>query len=515
MFRVVNILLAVIFVVAQIVNAVPAAAIILPPSNPELIITELKVRNQSTGHDELIELFNTTEEPLRLSEYFLEYTAGTNISSVQIGVQMLAAKSYIVLTKQTRDISHVGFIPHSTPLPFSDLDHTGGTLRIVKSDNTIIDEISWTKEELSITTAGVYPAVVLQCQGTSASCTSLSITRVMELDGSYNVNSPSWHMIAASPVSSILTDPPDPEPEEDPGAVEESETPPLTCEGLVITEVLPNPEGSDANGEFIELFNPTNEFINLGGCALQVSGSTKQYALPSVNIDPGMYASFSAQTTGLTLPNSAGGTVWLLSPTDEIAQVAYPPDLDDDESWSFINSQWQISYAPTPGLKNIAMSLKPCPEGQARTEDNTKCQTIILAAGAALTPCKIGQERNPATNRCKNIANLSSISLTPCKQGQERNPDTNRCRNVLGENTLTPCDNGEERNPDTNRCRKIVAGASETLADIKDVKSPMKNNGFSWVLVVVVIALAAGYAIYEWRNDISLRLRKLASVFKK
>lgn len=300
--------------------------------------------------------------------------------------------------------------------------------------------------------------------------------------------------------------------------------PSVTCEGIVISELLPNPAGTDTGHEFIELHNPTNEVINLKGCDLQSTASTtKTYTFGDLSLQPGEYRSFSDATTGISLPNSSGGTAWLLSPTDELQAITYPANMEDDTSWAVSGSTWATSYTPTPGAANVVTPLKPCDDPtQVRSADTGRCSTPTSDAttssttaaatsgtASAPTPCKEGQERNPATNRCRNIATATAATQSACKAGQERNPDTNRCRNIASSGTTAKeCPTGQVRNPDTSRCKKATTSATSS-AGIKSVKDMATSNTASHgkpygLIAVIVIIGAIAYAIYEWHQEISL-----------
>jgi Lamin Tail Domain len=302
-----------------------------------------------------------------------------------------------------------------------------------------------------------------------------------------------------------------------------------TCEGIVINEFLPNPSGSDAGHEFIELYNPTKAAIALDGCSLQTSAGSKTYDLSGAVLQPGQYQAFYDSQTGLTLPNSAGGTVWLLSPTDELQSIDYPANMADDVAWARFNDAWQATYAPTPNAANISMPQAPCPAGQYRDSATNRCRDIATSSSTTLKPCAPDQYRNPATNRCKakisaatlaacaanqyrnpatnrcKLISSTSGSLKPCKPGHERNPATNRCKSTASSNSLKPCKPGWIRNPATNRCRKgAVKGAS--IAGIKDVSSPTATGSTQWWLAAGAVLAALGYALYEWRQEITARL---------
>jgi hypothetical protein len=233
----------------------------------------------------------------------------------------------------------------------------------------------------------------------------------------------------------------------------------------------------------------------------------------------------------ISLTNS-GGYVWL---EDIFGIQRYEETLVEyadagsetflNQSWAFNdqNDAWQWAV-PSPTGPNTfpevtvispVVTLSDCPAGKYRNPETNRCRTIEEAVNA-LAACEEGKERNPATNRCRSIITTAVATLTPCDTGQERNPLTNRCRkSVLAASSLAPCDDGEERNSDTNRCRKVLAAANGKLAAVEDVKSPMKATSPPWLLVGAAVLLVIGYAVYEWRQELLIQVRKVTAFFHK
>jgi hypothetical protein len=520
MLRVVNLTVFVCSLLIPVFSGELVAAENAPA--PSLIITEVKIRYDTAvpfDYDEFIELYNASEVSVDLAGFYLEYYNATNPIPTQQPVQkplfqsLLGAGEHLILAKQPLQI------PDSQQSPFSSLSDSGGRLRLTTSEGDVIDEIAWTNSSLLATSEGTYPVIVYQCNSSTVLCSSnrsKSISRSQDSDGKYVVStSASWSLVVPSPQSSELLEYPAHDPSPNPVPDPIIETPPqitTTCEGIILSEVLPNPTGSDTGHEFIELHNPTNETISLKGCLLQTSANSEKYNLPDIGMDPGTYTVFNDMVTGLTLPNSAGGTVWLLSPTEEISTTSYPTNIEEDAGWSYINGQWQISYISTPGRANIMLDVKPCPTGQIRNTTTNKCQNTAVTTVATLTSCKAGQERNPDTGRCRTIATTVSV-LVACKVGQERNLETNRCRNITNDNGLTSCPEGQERNSDTNRCRKVTNSAGSTLAAVTDMPSTSVSSHPKWWLAIAAATLALGYAAFEWRKDVILWFTKFKSKF--
>ncbi|MFV0556716.1 MAG: hypothetical protein ACK5LM_06420, partial [Lactovum sp.] len=274
------------------------------------------------------------------------------------------------------------------------------------------------------------------------------------------------------------------------------------CDWLVLSEILPNPSGSDSGNEYIEVSNPTQRIISLDGCSISVNDKLVELA---GEVQPeGYYV-----VKNVSLPNASGGTVILITTSGEEV-VIYPPDLRDDEAFALIDGEWLITNQPTEGTPNKGSVLKssslsssnstelaPCPEGKFRNPDTNRCKNI--GDSGALTPCKEGQVRNPETNRCKAVISLAS-ALKPCNTGQERNPNTNRCRKVSADGSdLKPCAENQERNPETNRCRKVVAAASTDVPSDTEGQNPSIN----YVVIAIVTVVALGYGVFEYRTSIA------------
>jgi hypothetical protein len=273
------------------------------------------------------------------------------------------------------------------------------------------------------------------------------------------------------------------------------------CIGVSLSEILPNPEGTDTGVEYIELFNGTNQVINLDGCSIKVGSAVKEL---TGTIQPGHLV-----IRGVTLPNSAGGVVEFITPTTEEA-VAYPGGLADNIAWALVNGVWQETNRPTPGEANVISvaeatvvsskeSLGACPAGKYRNPATNRCKSLTVAAG--LKPCDPGQYRNPETNRCKSTA-AALTTLKPCSPGQVRNPATNRCRKADSGAVLKACAIGQERNPETNRCRK-VAGASTSTPSSELDKAVESKRSVSFTVLGIVAVLALGYGLYEYRESIA------------
>lgn len=288
----------------------------------------------------------------------------------------------------------------------------------------------------------------------------------------------------------ILTpDPSDTEPVNEPGMVD-----------LLITEVLPNPAGSDTDKEFIELHNPNPEHtVSLENYVLRIGTSTvKTYAFPEFSsIPPLGYASFSNGLLGYSLNNTAG-KVQLVKNGELIGESVEYSSPKDDTSWALINDVWQYTQYPTPGSANVATAVYESSKILANT---TK-------------PCAANQARNPETGRCR-LAGGASSAPVPCKPNQERNPETNRCRNIAAATAPTPCKAGQERSLETNRCKTIVKMSSVGHGVAVQSKSDPALSWYYWVAIAAIVVLIVGYAVWEWRQELLSMWARLRTSFAK
>ncbi len=302
----------------------------------------------------------------------------------------------------------------------------------------------------------------------------------------------------------------------------------LDLKPLIITEMLPNSVGSDDGNEYIEIFNPNDQDVDLFNYLICIkTSSLKTYNFPSASIiKAGEYMSFSDGDISFTLINTSAIVELQSADGDLIDSVAYD-NPGEGLSWANINGVWQFTNRPTPGSENLPSYIKisrsqtatdselqPCAPNQYRNPETNRCKLIEPSSSSVLAPCKVGQYRSEETNRCRNIA--SDVSdLMPCAEGQERNPATNRCRNIVATNAmanLVPCKEGQERNPETNRCRNIVATSMPVASYAPEKTYESSGNNLMWWSLAAVGGTAIIYGVWEWRQEIVGLSKKVAGL---
>ena len=100
---------------------------------------------------------------------------------------------------------------------------------------------------------------------------------------------------------------------------------------IYISELLPNPAGKDADGEWMEICAAGTDAESLSGWKLQ-NAKGKSFSLPDQTLVPYACAAFDYSQTKLALTNT-GGAFYVVSPSGEITDTAiYEGTYKDDVS---------------------------------------------------------------------------------------------------------------------------------------------------------------------------------------
>lgn len=253
---------------------------------------------------------------------------------------------------------------------------------------------------------------------------------------------------------------------------------------VIITEVLPNPMGADAGGEFIEVYNAATQVVDISGFMVWVGNTpVKGMSLPVMDpLQPGEYRAIFNSVVPFTLVNTSG-KVRLTDHAENFIDETLPYD-SPEEGWSWIlmtENTWEYTNHSTPGEANML--------------DKSQLDDLVT-----VKECATNQYRHPETNRCRLLAIVAQP--TACKEGQYRSAETNRCRNNIVTATQTPCKAGQERNDETNRCRTIK---QLSKADYGVLGASSKTSPNQWYVIAAVgtvLAILLGYAAWEWRGEL-------------
>lgn len=152
---------------------------------------------------------------------------------------------------------------------------------------------------------------------------------------------------------------------------------------VYINEFIPDPEGTDQNNEWIELYNSDSETIDLSVWQIDdAQNGSASFKIPEgILIEPGQYLIFGRTQTKIALNNN-GDKVRLFYPNENLAQeIEY---LDAEAGWSVARQntdKYIWTSQPTPGQKNIisqqtADQLTPAKFSVTPTAKNYQAQNI-------------------------------------------------------------------------------------------------------------------------------------------
>lgn len=454
---------------------------------PIVFITEIQVNG-----DEFIELYNPTDEVQDLTGLSLWYRGSGNTVT-----ELIDLDGVFIYPYQFAIFGHFA-VPATVTAEFTNaLNNTKGEVYVAATtDSTeIIDQVAW--GDVSQDDGYHYSEEPAQSPPEGNSLQRCFDGNLVRLANPRNTNKEFMLYDNDLPtpffgIACVTTDLP--------GDV-------IDCSGVIINEI-----GANISDQFIELYNPSNEAVQLGGCLLQTNRSSMVFEITLTELAPGGYLSIAIHDTELTLTKTTTGTVYLLTSDGqtEIDTQEYS-NLNEDTSWAYFSEGWAQTYALTPGEKNVLQEYPSCDEGYYRNKETGRCNKVSI--NDSLVPCQPNQYRSLETNRCRLFGSTST--LTPCKEGQYRNPETNRCRKIASTSSLKPCDEDQYRNPETNRCRKkesiSVPEADYAVKGVDD--GPEAFTGW-WALGGVGV-LAAGYAGWEWRREITRFGQRFFRLFKK
>ncbi|MBR3135160.1 hypothetical protein IKG54_01160 [Candidatus Saccharibacteria bacterium] len=399
---------------------------------------------------EFIELINLADgsSPLPLAGYALRYTtkSGT-ISDLYVfpeGSQMVG-KTLLLRLASSPEASQADLTYTKT------LALDAGPLELVK-DSEVINSVCWTGASdclQKFTNKSGSRTTIVQDLGTKV----FSHVPIDDYQPAFDVDSPSYLP---------------------PPADEDAEPLEPKCRGLEFSEILTYYD-SDKSEQFIELFNGSDDTIDIFGCAIRYKN--KSYSLFGT-IDSGAYYVYRPEVT-LTKNPTTKNIYELIDITGDVLDtLTLPKGQKKSTSYAQFGyldgaENWLVTYSLTPGEMNTYQQYRTCPEGKVINEETGNC--VKAATIAEVKDCPAGKYRNPLTGRCKSIE--EDGVLAPCKEGYERNPETGRCRKI--------------RNNDGAAYPLIPTTASE------------KTSFIAGLAISAVLAVGIAYILLQYRPEIS------------
>jgi len=439
------------WVLAIILLTVASPTVASADTATHVVISEVQTATTSSASQEFIELYNPVATPVSVAGWTLEYKSATATDTpanwskratlagaiAANGFYLVAPKSYLLNADTDWSATLAG---------------TAGTIRVKDSAGNVVDKLGY-----GVTAIGAEgmpaaaPASGQSLERLPGRLDELAGNGVDTDDNSADFiirMQPAPQSIASSieladTVSDDDTAPPlltGDSPADDTVAA-----PALSSYAPIdITEILPNPMTPqlDSTDEYVELYNPNADAVNLVGYTLRTGSNFHDYyVLPDTTVLPGAYLTLYASQTNLAMPN-AGGAVELLDPSGVIVDQTSPYGAaPDGQAWAYFDSGWAWTLQLTPGQPNVLAALNPLP---ATVKASKAKATAKKAASAAKKKAKAAATK---TTKRKKAAKTKPLRALP---------------HLVAERDLQPA---------------------------------------NW-LIIILAALTIGYAIYEFRHDI-------------
>lgn len=129
--------------------------------------------------------------------------------------------------------------------------------------------------------------------------------------------------------------------------------------GIVINEILPSPEGPDAQKEWIEIFNENDFKVDISFWKIKdTEGRTKTYTFPKeTRIEAEGFLVLERPKTKITLNNDGDG-LELIQPDGKVINEVHYERALEGKSFSKIDDDWMWSSNLTPGAENSLPQAK-------------------------------------------------------------------------------------------------------------------------------------------------------------
>lgn len=297
-------------------------------TSAQVVFTEFMYDPTGTdsGH-EWIEVYNQGDEPVALDDQWKFFDGSSHILNVAQGIVTLAPHTLAVIADKP-EIFLAQYPLYDGTLFDSvvSIGNSGSTIALYNNGQPTVDssltfDPSW-----------------------GGSGNNKTLEKIDSAGGNDRAN---WHESSVE-----LGTPgafPDPDPNPDPDPV----IPPIDLrDKLIITELLPNPVGSDTDSEWIELYNISDQELPLGGVTVHDTSSSS-YTFPAITVLAShTYLVLGRTVSNIALNNDADAVILKDSQDREIDKADYNDSAIEAVSYALVDDQWHWSSQPTPGADN-------------------------------------------------------------------------------------------------------------------------------------------------------------------
>ncbi|MBU1119540.1 lamin tail domain-containing protein [Patescibacteria group bacterium] len=179
----------------------------------------------------------------------------------------------------------------------------------------------------------------------------------------YNQSVYTWTKTPTPGAKNVIEQDPPPEPKEtkdppktSPPEPAKPELPSGTCVSNVsITELMPNPQGEDAQSEWIELYNGNDVAVDLARWKLDDAegGSVPYEFMTQTPVGAHSYAVFNRAETSIALNNSNESVRLFCPDGSDVSSASFEGSAPEGSSYASQGTVWSWTTTPTPGSNNV------------------------------------------------------------------------------------------------------------------------------------------------------------------
>ncbi|HSH31792.1 MAG TPA: lamin tail domain-containing protein [Candidatus Saccharimonadales bacterium] len=379
-----------------------------PAVSSSIVISEIQAGTANSASDEFIELYNPTDSDVALEGWRIEYRGTAATSPLRTASLTGAIKSHGFYL-----LSANGFVAEADATFTAGLNVGGGYVQLfdnAEDGGQIIDALGWNSDAALAETAAVKGLV-----------TGHSLER---LPGRLIEDGGNATDTGDNSKDFIIRTTPQPQSSQSPLEVPTTETPvtegetpadetapePPTYLPLVITELLVDPAAplTDAADEFIELYNPNDQAVELAGYTVRTGSNFHDYyVLPAQTIAAGGYLVLNAAETKLGLTNS-GGAAQLLDPSGTlVSQTDTYSEAQPGEVWAQFEDGWRWTLQSTPGQANVLVAplvtTAATANPKAAATKKKAAPKVTAAKATAAKAKKAAAAKKPAAAKASSI----------------------------------------------------------------------------------------------------------------
>ena len=487
-----------------------------------VVINEIQTGG-ADADDEFIELWNGSDTAIVLEDWSLQYKTATgttiNKRNFENGATIPAQGYYLVATKEYTGSSTADLIQSSISLAKS-----GGNLFLVrnqemitnKDDADVVDRVAWGTGDSAETSAGTAPEAgqsIARDDGLDTNNNAKDFSVQTTPTPAHTKTATTTGSVPASSQSTAL-----PPSNTSTNATPKKESVKEEKGMLSITEILPNPVGSD-EGEFIELYNTGTATMPLTGWRI-TNRLEQEYILKEGAIAPKEYRVLWREQSGLALQNDRDD-IRLFAPDKDRATevIKFTAAPEGSALMRYENDAVVWTTTPTPGETNHLVKERNAPrvmlhmpkEGVVGDVLNFDASDSFDPQGQSLVfQWNFGDEYGNAEGSRAIYIYLKpgtfSVTLIVTNQEGLRTTETQKIK-ISGEDLLAEKEetviadvayslslsNGDRSNHATDIKKILVAGEIATAPGTVSHRTPLASGTIRGVVTVPPGVLAKTY----------------------